>query len=225
MSEFAKQAGMVTKLLSRYDGAHPIIRSQTVSLVSRLVSYATRHLALVGTYRSLPEEHLHLLATDVAQFSLAVSGMISLKLPELAKARQQCSSFKELLFYSHTVRIPSSPSLSVCVLRHNELFLLFVFVRVGDGCECIEADSAADCNGGRLCVHARAPGCGASYYYTPTRLFFLKIDLSCYIGLFCSTIRSTPQTSGFVMCDHHSSNCWLAVRAADCAGASVHCKR
>eukprot|EP01043_Picozoa_sp_COSAG02_P006069 COSAG02_NODE_169_length_31557_cov_25.092473_17_plen_99_part_00 len=71
MSEFAKQAGMIAKLLSRYDAANPIIIAHTVELVNRLVTYATRHLSLVGTYRSIPEEHLHLLATDVAQFTVS----------------------------------------------------------------------------------------------------------------------------------------------------------
>ena len=198
MSEFAKQAGMVTKLLSRYDGAHPIIRSQTVSLVSRLVSYATRHLALVGTYRTLPEEHLHLLATDVAQFSLAVSGMVSLKLPELAKARQQCSSFKELLFYSHTVRIHvphphTGLSISACLRAAPQRpfpLLMVVCVGVGDGCECIQADCVADCHGGRLCLHARTTGCGTSYQH------------------------ATAQTQPFVMCDHLSSDCCLSTCVA-----------
>lgn len=71
MSEFAKHAGMIAKLLSRYDAANPIIKAHTVELVNRLVTYATRHLSLVGTYRSIPEEHLHLLATDVAQFTVS----------------------------------------------------------------------------------------------------------------------------------------------------------
>ena len=71
MSEFAKQAGMIGKLLSRYDATNPVIKHHTVELVNRLVTYATRHLSLVGTYRSVPEEHLHLLATDVAQFTVS----------------------------------------------------------------------------------------------------------------------------------------------------------
>lgn len=70
MSEFAKQAGMIAKLLSRYDATNPMIKAHTVELINRLVTYATRHLSLVGTYRSIPEEHLHLLATDVAQFTV-----------------------------------------------------------------------------------------------------------------------------------------------------------
>ena len=73
MSEFAKQAGMIGKLLSRYDATNPVIKHHTVELVNRLVTYATRHLSLVGTYRSVPEEHLHLLATDVAQFTVSAA--------------------------------------------------------------------------------------------------------------------------------------------------------
>lgn len=73
MSEFAKQAGMIAKLLSRYDAANPVIKAHTVELIDQLVTYATRHLSLVGTYRSIPEEHLHLLATDVAQFTVRLN--------------------------------------------------------------------------------------------------------------------------------------------------------
>lgn len=79
MSEFAKQAGLIAKLLARYDAANPIIKAHTVQLVNRLVTYATRHLSLVGTYRSIPEEHLHLLATDVAQFTVSKIGCSSLQ--------------------------------------------------------------------------------------------------------------------------------------------------
>jgi hypothetical protein len=35
---------------------------------------------------------------------LAISGLASLKIPELANARHACNAFKELLFYDHTVR-------------------------------------------------------------------------------------------------------------------------
>ena len=38
---------------------------------------------------------------------LAISGLTSLKAPELAKARHACAAFKELLFYDHTVRGPT----------------------------------------------------------------------------------------------------------------------
>ena len=127
MAEFAKHAAMVAKLLSRYDSGNAAVRAHTVALISRLVAYMTRHLALVGTYRSVPEAHLQLLATDVAQFTLGISGIQvrrrspsrlppalpvrgltvavraqSLKLPELAASRQACAAFKELLFYNHT---------------------------------------------------------------------------------------------------------------------------
>ena len=75
MAEFAKHAAMVAKLLSRYDSGNAAVRAHTVALISRLVAYMTRHLALVGTYRSVPEAHLQLLATDVAQFTLGISGI------------------------------------------------------------------------------------------------------------------------------------------------------
>lgn len=44
---------------------------------------------------------------------LAISGLTSLKAPELAKARHACAAFKELLFYDHTVRGPTyAPSIA-----------------------------------------------------------------------------------------------------------------
>ena len=86
MRKFVKTAGMAAKLLGRYDAKNPTVRRQAADLVQRLVTYATRHIALVGTYRHLPETHLQALHADMAQFTLAMGQFPApLKLPELKR--------------------------------------------------------------------------------------------------------------------------------------------
>jgi hypothetical protein len=101
---------------------------------------------------------------------LAVSGLASLKIPELTKARHACAAFKELLFYDHTVRERKQAGAKLLILaavpcRAAAPITVLGCVRVGlccaaYGCQRVKACGTADRHCGRLCLHACIAGCG-----------------------------------------------------------------
>jgi hypothetical protein len=99
MAEFSEQVDTVANLFDHYERLSPIFQREAAQLVTRLVDYSTRQIALLGTYRKvLPQNQRDILHGDMAQLEHALASLYALKNSEVSGTRKTLHSFRQLLF-------------------------------------------------------------------------------------------------------------------------------